>query len=143
MTTLDIILGSTTAGSVILFLLTWLREKKKDKAGVDKTHAETESELASAQEKRANAETKIADAALEWAEKLNVELDKTRLTCDRQKGEIDQAWNKLRESQLEIDRLKQQLVFMDQSSKIEREHCEKMTQELFELKKKLNQIKDK
>lgn len=146
MTLLETILSSTLIASVVVALIAWARNHKKDTAVAVKTGAEAETEVANAAEKYANAQVKIADAALEWAEKLNIELDKMRNICDRQKTELDETWGKLRNSQdkiseqhREIGRITETLSLMEKRLDTEKRQCEKITNDLYDLIKILKQ----
>jgi chromosome segregation ATPase len=115
----------------------WMRGwwSGKDKADTGKVHAESEKDLAEAQLNRANADTKIASAALEWADKIGVELDKMRNICDKQKMELEDVWEKLRMAKHQIDLLTVALSSLETKSKADMEHCNQIQEELDKYKK--------
>lgn len=66
------------AGGIVLFLLSWLRYKKKDAVSILRIQADTTKTNAEAQEIRAKSDVLITDGALRIVERLSKDLDEAR-----------------------------------------------------------------
>jgi hypothetical protein len=95
---------SATITGIIMFILQWVRYKKKDKSEQENIDAQTAKIKAEAIQIEAQAQFTVADAALKLAQRLGEECDLTKTQLHKALVELANVTQKLNEVQRELTR---------------------------------------
>lgn len=127
--------GSATFGTILLFLLKWLRFKKTDASAVSLKDAEAAKVQAEAYEIKTKADIGVADAALKVAQRLGEENEVTKKQLEKTQTDLEVALNSLRDATIKLHEVQHELNNEKQKNTL-------MSQEILELKTELNKLKN-
>lgn len=134
-----LLLGGGGITAIVIFILKWVRFKKADVVGNDKTKAEIKKIEADANETNARADVTVAETAFKLLQRLSDDCDSIRKQLEISQVELDKALDSLRDATITIAEIKHELNNEKTKNTLNKERIQKMNEEIEELNLKLKE----